>query len=123
MTDRKHPFAALEGLRDKLPPGKRPPAAVEKKGPARAVVRLTRKGRAGKDATVIEKLELPAAELERWSKELKVALGVGGGVEDDAIVLQGDWCSTTNSEGGCRDAFRLGGELAASAVKITGDCD
>ena len=91
MTDRKHPFAGLEALRDELPPGKAPAASrVEKKGPARAVVRLTRKGRAGKDATVIEKLELPAAELERWSKELKVALGVGGGVEDDAIVLQGD---------------------------------
>jgi translation initiation factor 1 len=91
VTDRKHPFAGLEALRDKLPPGKAPvDKPVEKKGPARAVVRLTRKGRAGKDATLIEKLELAPAELERWSRELKAALGVGGGVEDDAIVLQGD---------------------------------
>jgi translation initiation factor 1 len=91
VTERKHPFAGLEALRDKLPPGRAPAAAtVERKGPARAVVRLTRKGRAGKDATLIDKLELPAAELERWSRELKAALGVGGGVEDDAIVLQGD---------------------------------
>jgi hypothetical protein len=41
---------------------------------------------------------------------------------DGAILLQGDWCSQTNSAGGCRDSFRLGGELAASAVQINGEC-
>lgn len=39
-----------------------------------------------------------------------------------AIVAKGDWCSETNSEGGCQDAFKLGAQFAASAVKINGDC-
>lgn len=64
--------------------------ADDPKGPAWAVVRFERKGRAGKEATVIEKLALSATELERWGKELKQALGCGGGVEGDTIVLQGD---------------------------------
>lgn len=51
---------------------------------------MERKGRAGKEATVIEKLELKPAELERWCRELKQALGCGGTVEGDTIVLQGD---------------------------------
>ena len=59
-------------------------------GSARAVVRLERKGRGGKEVTVVEKLDLGAAALERWVGELKRALGVGGAVEGDALVLQGD---------------------------------
>jgi translation initiation factor 1 len=89
VGDRKNPFAALEALRDKLPPGTAR-EKLEARGPARAVVRLERKGRAGKDVTVVEKLDLAGAELERWARELKGALGVGGGVEEGRIVLQGD---------------------------------
>jgi translation initiation factor 1 len=63
---------------------------VRAKGPARAVVRLEKKGRGGKEATYIEKLELPAKELEVWCKALKQSLGCGGVVEGDAIILQGD---------------------------------
>lgn len=90
------PFAALEKLRADLPAGAppaaapAPPAKPEKKGPARAVVRMERKGRGGKEATVIEKLDLPRPHLERWCKDLKSALGCGGAVEDTTIVLQGD---------------------------------
>lgn len=85
----KNPFDALEKLRDALPPGPTP-AARPKPAPARAVVRMERKGRGGKEATVIEKLGLSASELERWCRELKQALGCGGTVEADTIVLQGD---------------------------------
>lgn len=90
--DPKSPFAALAGLRDALPPGPPPKATpkAQKKGPARAVVRMERKGRGGKEATVIEKLALSEAELETWCKELKQALGCGGAVDGDTIVLQGD---------------------------------
>lgn len=44
--------------------------------------------------------------------------------EDGKIVLRGDWCSATNSAAtdDCADAYALGGEYAASAVKITGLC-
>jgi len=103
MTKPKNPFDALEKLRASLPSGNAGGAAHQnntgadpgaakppKPGPARAVVRMERKGRRGKEATVIEKLELPAAELERWCRELKQALGCGGSVEDTTIVLQGD---------------------------------
>jgi translation initiation factor 1 len=89
------PFAALANLRDQLPRGPAAPAPAakpepEKKGPARAVVRMERKGRGGKEATIIEKLDLPATHLERWCRELKQALGCGGAVDGDTIVLQGD---------------------------------
>jgi translation initiation factor 1 len=100
MTKSRNPFSALEELRASLPPGnERGPAnapitqadlTVRKPGPARAVVRMERKGRGGKEATVIEKLDLPASHLERWCKELKQALGCGGTVEGDCIILQGD---------------------------------
>lgn len=97
MTTKKpdSPFAQLEALRGKLPEGTRPTEAQPSrvppaKGPARAVVRMERKQRGGKEVTVIDKLALPAAELTRWCRELKQALGCGGAVEGDTIVLQGD---------------------------------
>jgi translation initiation factor 1 len=88
----KNPFAALAGLRDRLPPGTEAarPALEPPRGPARAVVRYQRKGRGGKEATLVEKLDLAPAELETWCRELKRALGCGGGVEDRVIVLAGD---------------------------------
>jgi len=86
-----NPFGALSNRRDELPAGpaaKPPPAG--KPPPARAVIRMERKGRGGKEVTVVEKLEQPPKELERWLKELKQALGCGGVVEGDSLVLQGD---------------------------------
>ena len=90
--DPTSPFAALDKLRASLPAGPppKPIAKPENKPPAWAVVRMERKGRGGKEATVIEKLGLPAKELEIWCKDLKQALGCGGVVEQDTIVLQGD---------------------------------
>jgi translation initiation factor 1 len=87
-----NPFAALAAQRDALPPGKPPPTPAERpaKGPARAVVRMERTGRGGKEVTVVEQLGLPAAELAAWCKALKGALGCGGTVEGDNVVLQGD---------------------------------
>jgi len=90
---------AFGALRDRLPAGAAPPApeppsppaaVPAPKAPARAVVRLERKGRGGKEATVIEKLDLTPAERARWADALKRGLGCGGGVEGDAIVVQGD---------------------------------
>lgn len=93
-TKRDSPFSSLEALRERLPPGEapkeKPAPAAEKKGPARAVVRLERKQRGGKEVTVVEKLGLGPDELARWCKDLKQALGCGGSVEGDAIMLQGD---------------------------------
>ena len=85
-----NPFGALAHLREALPQGPAPKPVKEPKGPARAVVRLERKGRGGKEVTVVEQLGLPAKQLEVWLKALKGALGCGGVVEGDALVLQGD---------------------------------
>ncbi|RKH71822.1 translation initiation factor [Corallococcus aberystwythensis] len=88
-----NPFAALSAQREALPVGPPPPEPRQKpepKGPARAVVRMERKGRGGKEVTVVEQLGLPAAQLDTWLKALKGGLGCGGVVEEDALVLQGD---------------------------------
>jgi translation initiation factor 1 len=99
MATKKDPFAGLAAMRDLLPPG--PPVAKPhsevmkelakpKAPPARAVVRMERKGRGGKEVTVIDKLELKPPELEAWCRDLKAALGCGGAVDGELIVLQGD---------------------------------
>ena len=84
-----NPFGKLQGARDALPEG---PKRIEKevKGPARAVVRMERKGRGGKEVTVVEQLGLPAKQLDLWLKALKQSLGCGGTVDGDTLVLQGD---------------------------------
>jgi translation initiation factor 1 len=92
-TKRDSPFADLEKLRAQLPEGEAPkvqPPDPVKKGPARAVVRYERKHRGGKEVTIVDKLALKPDELARWCKELKQALGCGGSVEENTIVLQGD---------------------------------
>lgn len=53
-------------------------------------MRLERKQRRGKEVTVVDKLGLAPAVLEAWCKQLKQAMGCGGTIEGDAIVLQGD---------------------------------
>ena len=57
-----NPFGKLKEMMKDLPPGPAPQASAasraEPKGPARAVVRMERKGRGGKEVTVVEQLEL-----------------------------------------------------------------
>ncbi len=93
---------AFARLRERLPEGWSPPppqgapprgeerGAPPREGPARAVVRIERKGRGGKEATLVEKLDLPPATLEAWLDAAKRALGCGGAVEGGALALQGD---------------------------------
>ena len=87
-----NPFGKLQGARAALPEGPRPApaAAAEVKGPARAVVRMERKGRGGKEVTVVEQLGLAAKPLDAWLKALKQSLGCGGTVDGQTLVLQGD---------------------------------
>ena len=103
-----NPFAALRGLTGPAPAigdaeVTSPPAAVDASrrdtaAPAsatptpipRAVVRLERSGRGGKEVTVVEHLALAATARDEWLKALKAALGCGGTVEDERLVLQGD---------------------------------
>lgn len=93
-----NPFAALGHLRGEWPAADAPPtpapvpaaADASQKSIPRAVVRLERSGRGGKEVTVVEQLGLPAERLAQWLKALKAGLGCGGVIEDGAIVLQGD---------------------------------
>lgn len=94
-----NPFGALSELRDRLPPGPdaspepapvAAPASATGKAYARAVVRLERSGRGGKEATRVEHLDLTPAERDVWLKALKAALGCGGKIEGHALMLQGD---------------------------------
>ena len=93
-----NPFAELDKLRASLPAGPAPapsataakPGKPPPKPPARAVVRMERKGRGGKEVTIVDKLGVSPAELEKWCRELKQALGCGGAVDGELIVLQGD---------------------------------
>jgi len=92
-----NPFAAIAHLRGELPAATATPAvapaaeaAAGTKTVARAVVRIERSGRGGKEVTVVEHLGLTSGELDVWLKVLKTSLGCGGTVEDQAIVLQGD---------------------------------
>ena len=101
MTDEPkpfhNPFGALAGLRDTLPqvivPAIAQPQAKASKPPKtypRAVVRMERSGRGGKEVTTVEQLELTAAERADWLSALKAALGCGGTIEGASIMLQGD---------------------------------
>jgi len=87
---------AFAKLRERLPeglapaPAARPAAPRATPAPARAVVRIERKGRGGKEATVVEKLGLPPGALVVWLDDAKRALGCGGVIEAGALVLQGD---------------------------------
>ena len=83
-------FAGLGSLRDGLPAREAPQRPVARKGPGRAVVRYERKGRGGKEATVVEQLALSPRERAEWLLAMKQALGCGGMLEGEALVLQGD---------------------------------
>jgi translation initiation factor 1 len=100
-----NPFSKLAALRESLPEGAAPTSASNddapaqsahardakaKKGPTRAVLRYERKGRGGKEVTLVEQLALDAAGLEAWCRDARKALGCGGSVEGGALVLAGD---------------------------------
>jgi translation initiation factor 1 len=91
-----NPFAALASIRDELPPGtapsepETPTPTKPARGPARAVVRYQRKGRGGKEVTVVDQLGLAPELLDEWCRELKRALGCGGKVEGEVLVFGGD---------------------------------
>lgn len=97
-----NPFAALAGVKvaakeqaapdTPKPSAPQAPAAASPTGRtiARAVVRMERSGRGGKEVTVIEQLDLSASQRDEWLKALKASLGCGGVIEGDSLVLQGD---------------------------------
>ena len=53
-------------------------------------IRREKKGRGGKEVTVITGLGLERDALKTLAKKLKTTCGTGGSVKDDSIELQGD---------------------------------
>ena len=86
-------FRSLADKRGELPRGEIPVATrASTSAPVKAVIRLERKGRAGKEVTIIDQLALAEGQLVQWLRDLKQQLGCGGSIEDGALVLQGDQC-------------------------------
>jgi translation initiation factor 1 len=87
LPDKRKPAAERAAAREAAPA---PAIARGKSKIGRAVIRMERSGRGGKEVTIIELLALGPAEREKLLKALKSALGCGGTIEGDALVLQGD---------------------------------
>ncbi len=92
-----NPFSALAGLGD-LPPGPdvSPGEAAASGADAGAMkadalrVRVDRKYRRGKAATLVGGFTGPEDALVALGKSLKISCGVGGSVKDGEIIVQGD---------------------------------
>jgi translation initiation factor 1 len=91
-----NPFDVLAPLRGEVSPAQEPTLPAAAPPPSdmprvpRAVVRMERSGRGGKEVTVVDHLALSPRDREAWLKALKTALGCGGTIEGDTLVLQGD---------------------------------
>ncbi len=89
-------LGALLGRETPRPSPAPPPPAQEKKErdearlPPRAVLSRETKGRGGKTVTVISFRGGAPFDMEPLAKEIRTALGCGGSVEGEQIILQGN---------------------------------
>lgn len=88
--------SSLEALKDNLPPGEaasQDPAPDSVDSPVRQPrldILLDRKGRKGKDATIIAGFTMPDEEVDELAARLKQRLGTGGSSRGGEILIQGD---------------------------------
>lgn len=65
--------------------------AVQQQGDTRIDIVFERKGRAGKQATIVVGFKCDDAALKQVASQLKRSLGVGGSARDGEILIQGDF--------------------------------
>lgn len=65
--------------------------ALQQQGGARLDVLLERKGRAGKQATIVTGFNCDEQALKQVASRLKTSLGVGGSARGGEILIQGDF--------------------------------
>lgn len=65
--------------------------ALQQQGGTRLDILLERKGRAGKQATIVTGFNCDEAALKQVASQLKRALGVGGSARGGEILIQGDF--------------------------------
>jgi len=63
-------------------------------------VRVSRekKGRSGKEVTLIKGLGLAEPEITAWAKGMKATCGTGGTVKDGVVELQGDHVAVVTAQ-------------------------
>lgn len=85
------PFAALAALRDVLPEGEEAEVVAELKTvkKPKLSIHYERKGRGGKEATIVAGFSDPQ-QAHETGKELRRRLATGGSSRDCEVLLQGD---------------------------------
>lgn len=91
MATPTDPFAALAALRDSLPEGEERAEVAEPKADKKPklTIHYERKGRGGKEATIIAGFTDPEQAREAGA-ELRRRLATGGSARDCEVLLQGD---------------------------------
>lgn len=72
--------------------------AVQQQGARRLSVVLERKGRNGKQATIVTGFEADDEALKQVASQLKRKLGVGGSARGGEILIQGDFRQRVTEE-------------------------
>ena len=65
--------------------------ALQQQGGRRLSIVLERKGRGGKQATIVTGFEVDDEALKQLASQLKRSLGVGGSARGGEILIQGDF--------------------------------
>lgn len=65
--------------------------AMQQQGGTQLDILLERKGRAGKQATIVTGFSCDEASLKQVASQIKRALGVGGSARGGEILIQGDF--------------------------------
>ncbi|MDQ6951078.1 MAG: translation initiation factor [Mariprofundales bacterium] len=90
MRDRKLVYSTEHGLPPRTKTKPQPPIATVPGGGV--LVRREKKGRGGKEVTVVLGINAKVHDLKALSRQIKSTLGTGGAVKNGTIEIQGNHC-------------------------------